>query len=204
MNIEKSMLDKLFLKSLPKIDGSDRINRSFSERHQERFKPKEEKKVTLYNDEAVISKFDQSLKFTNYLSVKMESSISMRLEELGQDLSLVKETGSFEPINFSKERITNIINLYLIDFNPGELEEDKVMKVSLRDSFGKKEGVRVYFILNNSLDVYEIILIDVFHLLIPSRHRDKKGRVFDADKMMNVTFEEHRNNKECISDFFHI
>lgn len=196
------MFDNLFSKSLKtKIDLSDRRKRGFSERHQVKFKPHENKDVKFYNGQTIKSMYDKELKFTNYYSNKTKSEVLQRVEELSEDLSIVR---NFSPntIDFNKKRIERIIKLYINDFDSSDLEEDKVMKVTLGDSLGQQDGVRLYFLLNTKLDAYEILLIDLFHLVIPSDLKDRKGKIIKQDKVLNSTFSDNQNNQICISDYF--
>lgn len=125
-----------------------------------------------------------------------------RLDALSSDLNIIKECDLEDTINFNDDRIAEIIKLFITDFDVNDLETDEVGKVSLKDSFGKNTGVRVYFIVDSLKLEYKVILIDIFHLVIPSQHTTKKGRKIDREKKLNTTFNENRSNNKCISDFF--
>jgi hypothetical protein len=199
--MRESMLDDLFTKSLkPQNDLLERKKRSFSERHQDKFKPEKKKEVKFYNEQTIKSVHNKDLKFTNFFSGKTKCNVLQRLYELSKDLSVIRSL-SPTTVNFNRKRIAQIIKLYIDDFDPKDLEEDKVMKVTLEDSLGQQDGVRLYFLLNKTFDAYEIILIDLFHLVIPSKHR-KKGRMIDRESMLNITYNQNKNNNKCISCYF--
>lgn len=193
----------LFSKSLKtKIDLSDRKKRSFSERHREKFKPKKEKEVKLFSEDIIKSVNNKSLKFTNHYSSLTSFEILKRVEDLSDDLTVIR-TLPMTTVEFNDDRITKIIQLYIEDFAPKELNEDVVMKVSLVDSFGLQDGVRIYFIMNETFDAYEIILIDLYHLVIPSNHTTRNKKRITKKEMLNRTYEKNINNEKCISDYFH-
>jgi len=51
--------------------------------------------------------------------------------------------------------------------------------------------VRVYFILSKSFESYEVIAIDLFHLLIPSSYRGKS-----KNEVLLRNFRRHKNNNK--------
>lgn len=202
------MFNDLFMKSIkPEINIKDRISRDFSERNLQSFLPKNPKEVQLYNDRAVHSIFNEELKFTNYISSHISSDIQIRITELSENLNIIRNF-DLDPVNFNNSRITDIIALCVEGFNPEELEDDSIMKVSLKDSFGENNGVRVYLIINNHLDLIEILLIDPFHLLIPSKHRVKRGRsrgkFYTSQEMLEKNFRENRNNDISLAQMFNL
>lgn len=192
----------MFLKSLkPKINFAEKRSNSFKSSGVN-LKPTEEKKVVVYNESVIQSKLNERYKFTNYYSDRTDAEIMNRLDALSSDLNIIKECDLEDTINFNDDRIAEIIKLFITDFDVNDLEADEVGKVSLKDSFGKNTGVRVYFIVDSLKLEYKVILIDIFHLVIPSQHTTKKGRKMDREKMLNTTFNENRSNNKCISDFF--
>lgn len=192
----------MFLKSLkPKINFAEKRSNSFKSSGVN-LKPTKEKKVVVYNENVIQSKLNERYKFTNYYSDRTDAEIMNRLDALSSDLNIIKECDLEDTINFNDDRIAEIIKLFITDFDVNDLEADEVGKVSLKDSFGKNTGVRVYFIVDSLKLEYKVILIDIFHLVIPSQHTTKKGRKIDREKMLNTTFNENRSNNKCISDCF--
>lgn len=199
------MFDGLFTKSLkPKIYVTDRIARKFSERNAEKFIPDDPKKVKPYNDIIFESMYEKELMFTNFICDKIPSNIKIRLTELGEDLNIIRDY-DLEPVTFNDDRIANIFSLYIAGFNTDELTKDEIMKVSLNNAFGERKGVRVYLRMN--MEVIELLLIDPFHLVIPSRYqikKRKKMKSYTAEEMKKRTFLENQNNSVCISELFNV
>lgn len=194
------MYEDMFSKSLKPIIKFTSKNKLFTERNK--FEPHHKSTVDIYNQEVIKSKINNELKFTNFYSYGTDVSIKNRLEDLSCDLSIIKERDFDTNVNFNNNRIADIIKLSIPDFDVKDVEKGEVRKVSLTDSFGCKTGVRVYFLLDPVSSTYQIIVIDLFHLVIPSQHKDKKGNRKGKEKMLNETFNKNKNNKECISNFF--
>lgn len=190
----------MFKKSLSvDIFTSKRKIIGFNERNSSKFKPAKEKEVRIYSENVIKSKSDESLKFTNFYSDNTDGSIIGRIEELGTNLDILREQNIDTEVNFNNSRIKNIIKLFIDDFVVDDLGEDEVKKVTLVDAFGMSGTVRVYFILSKSFESYEVIAIDLFHLLIPSSYRGKS-----KNEVLLRNFRRHKNNNKCISDYFKV
>lgn len=171
----------------------------FNERNSNKFKPAKEKEVRIYNENVIKSKRDKTLKFTNFYSDNTDGSIINRMEDLGNNLDILRELNIENEVNFNNDRIKNIIKLFIDDFEIDDLGEDEVKKITLVDAFGMSGTVRVYFILSKNFESYEIIAIDLFHLLIPSSHRGK-----NKHQVLQDNYSKNRNNDKCISNYFKI
>lgn len=188
----------MFSKSLgPNKFTTQRKIVGFNERNNPKFKPAKEKDVRIFNPNVIQSQKSDKLKFTNFFSDHTDGSIINRIYELSNDLDILKSGNIEMEVNFNNDRIVNIIKLFISDFDVESLGEDKVRKVTLVDPFGMKGQVRVYFIISNDFNSYEIIAIDLFHLLIPSKHGGKS-----SDRMLNLTYESNKNNNRCLTSIF--
>lgn len=92
---------------------------------------------------------------------------------------------------------------YIGDFEYSRLKDDSIRKISIKDRLGMSETVRVYFMLTNSFDAYEIIMIDPHHLVIPSK-KAVKGKKQKKNRLtqLNQTYSYNKNNDVCISTLF--
>ena|SRR5690625_2949794 len=197
------MYDDLFLKSLDKnkkkYDLTDRIKRTFKERNREKFQPKKDREVNFFNPEVVKSKIDKKLKFTNFYSNTTHFAVKERINELSEDLSIIRDCIP-EEVNLN-DRIIDIIKLFIPDFEVQLIEDDQIMKVRLENQLGQQDGVRIYYLLNEKFDAYEIIIIDLFHLVIPSRLK-VRNKILSKGQAMNKVFQENVQNDICISTLF--
>lgn len=169
----------------------------FNERNNPKFKPSKEKEVRIYSPNVIKSQKSDKLKFTNFYASHTDGAIINRLSELSSDLDVIKSGNIEMDVYFNDNRIESIIKLFIVDFDIDNLGQDKVRKVTLIDPFGMKGQVRVYFIISNDFNSYEIIAIDLFHLLIPSSHNGKS-----SEQMLNSTYESNKNNNKCLTDMF--
>jgi hypothetical protein len=153
----------------------------------------------LLSGDSYKSKQDHSLCFTNFISDRTDYVTLARLEELFKDLSSI-QSHQLNSVNM-KERIENILSLYHFQ-NSEDLVESKVMKADLKGSLSNQDGVRAYFTFDHEVVEGEwiaktqVIMIDLFHLVIPSKHKGKT-----ADRSMRDTYHTNMNNKTCMSAF---
>lgn len=193
-------MDNLFLKSLKgkgKFNPKFLPNRKFSQSNDDRFKPTQPKEVRFFNREVTKSKRCEKLKFTNFLSNSPGTEV-YRLESLVYDVSVLNNMRT-SSVRFNNKRITDILNLNLIDFNPRALNDDSIVKVDLRNEFNQQDGVRIYVYMDTKNGAYDIIMIDLFHLVIPSKHKKKNKHT-----VLNETYKINQHNKQCISSFIDV
>lgn len=194
------MLDNMFLKS---IKGESKFvpevfhDRKFSQSNDDRFKPAEPKEVRFFNREVTRSKQSEKLKFTNFLSSSPGNEF-YRLESLVNDVSVLNNMKT-DTVNFNNKRITDILNLNLFDFNPRALNDDSIVKVDLRNEFNQQDGVRIYVYMDTNSGAYDIIMVDLFHLVIPSKHKKK-----DKHTVLNETYRKNERNDQCISSVINV
>lgn len=193
------MFDDLFIKSV-KDNIKVLPNKKFTERHSDKFQPREEREVRVYSEQVLKSKKNHSLKFTNFLPKKATTEVIIRLYDLRKNPNIVREL-DMEPVTFSDKRIEKIIRLFIDDFEQEDLEDEQVAKVTMKDTLGKTSPVRVYFIFNHKLRVYEIILIDLYHLVIPSKHPNKKGKLMSKERVLEKNYRTNEYNNVCISKY---
>lgn len=141
--------------------------------------------------------------FTNYLSPKTHHSITTRIHDLFMDPTIINNirVGEIDVIN---EKIKKCVGLY---FSINE-EDTIIFKSQLLDSLGNQTGVRVYAIADVNIDdehpraEYKIVLIDPFHLVIPSEHYDsKRGRLLKS-QMEKETYNNNMHNKISMHEYF--
>lgn len=179
------------------IDVSQVTKRNFSNYLQEQFKPKKEKEIRFFNEQSITSKESKQDKFTNFLYEDTDILILERIMSFLSDITMLKDLNS-TTVSFKNdekaERISNIIKLYISDFEISSKDEDRIRKAPIVSRLNTNENVRVYFMINDNFDTYEIILIDPFHLVIPSDYKKKK-----AKQVLNETYNANQYNGECIS-----
>jgi hypothetical protein len=151
------------------------------------------------------SKISKEDKFTNYLSASTPTSVTFRIDELFKDPSIINNVRA-GTVELNKEKIVNCISLY---FDLSNEENPVIFKSQISDSFDAQTGVRVYAVVDVNIDdeqpkaEYKIVLIDPFHLTIPSAHVDKrKKKKKSKQQMEQETFNKNANNDICMSDYF--
>lgn len=203
--------DGLFLKSVkrpvkPNLDILK--DRNFLNYTSENFKPKKEKEVRWFNSKSIKSINMPDIQFTNFLSHEKNSDVIERITFFISDIDYLKGNynGSnaidFED-NRNNQRLQKIMESYIGDFEYSRLKDDSIRKISIKDRLGMSETVRVYFMLTNSFDAYEIIMIDPHHLVIPSK-KAVKGKKQKKNRLtqLNQTYSYNKNNDVCISTLF--
>jgi len=104
-----------------------------------------------------------------------------------------------DTVNFNNTRITDILNLNLFDFDPKALKNDAIVKVDLRNEFNQQDGVRIFVFMDFKNKAYDIIMVDLFHLVIPSKHKKK-----DKHTVLNGTYQKNKRNDQCISSVINV
>lgn len=201
----------LFLKSVktPRKPDLDVLkNRNFLNYTSENFKPKKEKEVRWFNSKSIESISIPDIQFTNFLSHEKNSEVIERINFFISDIDYLKGNYNGSNVidfndNRNKLRLQKIMESYIGDFEYSKLKDDSIRKISIKDRLGMSETVRVYFMLTNSFDAYEIIMIDPHHLVIPSK-KDVKGKKQKKNRLtqLNQTYSYNENNNVCISTLF--
>jgi hypothetical protein len=136
-------------------------------------------------------------KFTNFLSNKTNHSITSRIQELAEDPSILNND-SVMTVNMN-EKIKSCINLYC------EIDSDDnpiIYKSELRDIFGTRNSLRIFCMIdivmveNSPKAINKIVLIDPFHLVIPSQHNG-----MTKEKAEAYVYRENSGNTLCLSKY---
>jgi hypothetical protein len=192
------MFDKLFSKTIP-ITNQDIIRLSKNHFESKGFTSSLkslETNIEFYDDTIVLSKNEESLMFTNYITNSPQSDlwgVILKLLEnpsfIQDDVTVVKHT----------TKVLSCIKLYVSSFS----EEELLFKSNLKYQSGKKDDrlpVRVFSKIDRiptdtgHKNVLRIVLIDPLHLVIPSRH----GK-YDKYQMEERTYKQNSLNKVCMS-----
>lgn len=153
--------------------------------------------IEFYDEYIKKSKKLSDWKFTNFLHrINTPSRMTQRIYDLVQNPTIV-DNSHISPVDIN-EKILNCIRAYV----PHVTEESLIIKSDLRDSFGDQVGVRVFLVFefpDNDPDAkveFKIVLIDPFHLVIPSKHEGKT-----KEEMESLIYAENEGNSLCISDW---
>ncbi|NIK12887.1 hypothetical protein [Alkalibacillus almallahensis] len=164
-----------------------------------KLEPSKKTEVKPFNEFSFKSKYNSDLEFTNFYREDTDQKLKKRINELSEDFSVTLK-GETRGVEFDKDRIKEILELFVGEFHEDDLSEDEIVKVRLYDPFGYPTEIRVYLTLDTSdLDnkVYYVLMVDLFHLVIPSSHNGKQSEVVKQE-----TFEHNKDNNKCISEFF--
>lgn len=84
------------------------------------------------------------------------------------------------------KRLLNIINSH---------EDTNIASISgiIKCKYKKETGCQIYLSYNSVDNIYEIILIDLFHLGLPAPFKVRKGTILNGGERKN--YEKHRKNK---------
>lgn len=152
----------------------------------------------LLSEDSKTSKNEPSLHFTNFIGKKTDQNNIANVIKLFDDLTSL-QSKQLTAVNLM-DRVTKIFELYNYQ-EPNEQLETNVAKADLKDGLGNQQGVRIYFTFEHEVKEKEwlihtkIILIDLYHLVIPSRH----GKL-TADKAKTINYDINRHNNECLSN----
>ncbi|MFZ3590004.1 hypothetical protein ACOI1C_12165 [Bacillus sp. DJP31] len=103
------------------------------------------------------------------------------------------------------EKIKKCIGLY---FDITNEEDSVIFKSQLLDSLGNQTGVRVYAVADVNVDddhpraEYKIVLIDPFHLVIPSEFRDPRRGRLTKSQMEAEVYNKNIQNNISMHQFF--
>jgi hypothetical protein len=155
-------------------------------------------KIEFYSREVKSSKRIPEHKFTNFIRRDTKSDIKVRIQDLVSDPLLIAD--KVNQVNVSNEKIRSCINLYC-DINADD--EELIFKSDIQGLLQLQDGVRVYSKLELSFEndepnaTYQIILIDPFHLVIPSELNGKP-----KDQVETEVYNVNAGNGICISTLF--
>jgi hypothetical protein len=193
------MLNNIFTKSIPKKKFEDFVHldifakKKFEANGFKEHVGKIQSNIDFLGNHIKKSTMSRDLMFTNYLSPRTPVEITARISELFDDPTIINNVraGNVD----LNEKILNCIKLYHDEIDENEV----VFKSQLADAFGNQSGVRVYAIVEVDKEelkaIYNIVLIDPFHLVIPSQH---DGR--SKEQMERETFNNNHQNRMCMSE----
>jgi hypothetical protein len=150
-----------------------------------------------YSDDVKRSKKLPDHKFTNYISTTVHQDIRMRLHALVEQPSIIEARATSVDRN---NKVDRCLELY-VDLS--QETEPRLFKSTLETATGVPTTVRVFskadLIKKDSgkfKAVFRIVLIDPFHLVIPSAHLG-----MTKEQMEDATYRQHQNNAKCMSDW---
>ncbi|WP_449292927.1 hypothetical protein [Paenibacillus kyungheensis] len=155
-----------------------------------------EANIIFYNDDVKRSQKLDEYKFTNFLSFKTCSGQKLRILDLIKNPSIV-DSHNVTEVNLNA-KVKSCLGLYVKVLS----EDALIFKSAISNDFGDQLGVRVYTMFelpNNDPEmqsVFKIILIDPFHLVIPSKHKEDSKEV-----MEEKTYRLNYDNNICMSEW---
>lgn len=175
---------------------SNRTNRfktNILNKKTRRFSEVEYNNVELLNDYSVS---DDDLYFTNFLSETGHNTMKNRFKTVYNDIVVNPKNidNYFEGTELysavSNQRLIDIINLY--NMNLTVCDVTNILKYKSRDS---DKGFQLYIKKDNN--ILEIVLVDFFHLGIPSEFQKIRGGHIKANPQR--VYLKNANNKYCLS-----
>ncbi|MFB4260538.1 hypothetical protein ACE106_15450 [Shouchella clausii] len=155
----------------------------------------------LFFDERVKAskKLEREL-FTNFLNNKTDRDVIAKIVHIFNDPFYLKNS-SIDGISMT-EKLHSCINEYV----PINYEEAYIFKANVKGSLGDKSPLRVYLYLEVTPTAKQeelnkrlgIILLDPFHLAIPSRHKEGKKH-YTKEEMEKITYNRNKNNVKCMT-----
>lgn len=134
--------------------------------------------------------------FTNFLHNSTDQEVKSCVFDIIDNPSIIDTPNASEvTIN---EKINECLKLYINPIPVGAL----IIKSNLVDALGVNRPVRVYSIMEFKTDngsfkaESRIVLIDPFHLVIPSQHKGKPKDVVERE-----VYAANQNNQLCINDY---
>lgn len=134
--------------------------------------------------------------FTNYLSESTSQSIKTSVYDIFENPGII-DTPNADAVRFNHPKIEECLKLY-IDIIPADC---LILKSNLIDEIGVPKPIRVFSLM--MLDpvelkaTYLIILIDPFHLVIPSEFEGRAKDVVERE-----IYEFNKNNQLCMNDYY--
>ncbi|RPK28789.1 hypothetical protein EDO6_04316 [Paenibacillus xylanexedens] len=155
---------------------------------------KMEASYEFFSDDVKKSRVLPNNLFTNYLHDTTHQDIKGGVLSVFTDHSIVDTLkGDYVRLN------TKIMNC-LSDYYPLLTDDTEVFKSNLQDIAGKPRPVRIFSIANIDFTqhkcLFQIILIDPFHLVIPSEHGGLNSR-----EMEQQAFKHNAKNDICMTTY---
>ncbi|GIP60598.1 hypothetical protein [Paenibacillus woosongensis] len=151
--------------------------------------------ISFLNDDVKKSNKLHDYYFTNFISSKTEQSIKTCIYDIYSDPNVV-DTPNASEVTINK-KIQECLKLYLPQVPVGAL----IIKSNLIDGLGAPKPFRVFSIMefqhNPPKAISKIVLIDPFHLVIPSQHNGKQKRTVESE-----VYKSNMNNHICMYDYF--
>lgn len=150
------------------------------------------------NENASKSTQDKKLLFTNFVSQNGHSEEKAFLCDLNNHISSIPSK-NFDKI-YENDRFNDCLSLNSIVI--ANNEEIHFYKLKISNSLNQTTPIRLIImytyekLLNEYLPKFELVFIDLFHLVIPSDHQN-----ISKDIVVQNVFRSNQNNDVCMSNF---
>lgn len=183
-----------FLSQIAKKKMKTEISLFSAKKHKQAMKviDKMDAEFEFYSDEVKISKKLPQSYFTNFLHISTKEEIKSGIHSIFSDQSIVDTLkGDYVRLN---SKIQDCLKMYYPSLN----DESEVFKSNMQDVAGKPKPVRIFSIADIDFSqhkaTFKIILIDPFHLVIPSDFGKMNSR-----EMEKSVFANNVGNELCMS-----
>ncbi|MNW48901.1 hypothetical protein D3C74_262910 [compost metagenome] len=152
--------------------------------------------ISFFSNDVKKSKNLTENKFTNFLSNSTEQLIKTCIYDIFDNPNII-DTPNADAVRFTDPKILNCLKLYHATVS----EECLIIKSNLIDEVGLPKPVRVFSIVEmqhtpEPKATSKILLIDPFHLVIPSEHGGQAKRVVEEQ-----TFLKNKDNRICMNNY---
>lgn len=147
--------------------------------------------------------FNSSIKSTNMPTFYFTNFLDSRKVPMADCLKREKRRILNKTVNYDNE-----YEIKKIDTNHEQTKIDNILKNTLNiSSIPTSSILRLksvanpelqFFFLDDKKGNYEVIFIDVYHLVLPAPDKSHKEKKANPKKK----YEEHKNAKYCLSNFF--
>lgn len=151
--------------------------------------------IEYYDESIKKSRKDEATLFTNYLSPSAKSSIKTTIYDIMSNPSLI-DSPHGDVVRMT-DKVKQCIESYI-----GTIPQNsRIIKSNLIDAVGNPKEVRVFSLMTfvdepEFRAISKIVLIDPFHLVIPSEHNGKKKEVVERE-----AFQQNKENSLCMLDY---
>jgi hypothetical protein len=150
--------------------------------------------IDFYSVDVMRSKASHDHQFTNFIKHSTDQAIKTGIFDILTNPGVIESSRAGEVE--MKPEILACLNLYVNPMPQGAI----VLKCNMTDSLGNPKSVRVFVLMILQSEplkmIYRIILVDPFHLVIPSLHNG-----MTKDEMKRTMYNENRDNKICMYDY---
>ncbi|WP_379128851.1 hypothetical protein [Paenibacillus sp. sgz500958] len=134
--------------------------------------------------------------FTNFISETTSESIKTSIYDIFDNPNIF-DTPNAGEVEFNNKKIEECLKLYIDPFPASLL----FIKSNLVDAMGIPKQVRVFSVMETISNpepkaISKIVLIDPFHVVIPSKHDGKTKEEVERD-----TFRSNKDNYLCMNDY---